>query len=187
MARPSGPTREDDHGAIGTWSRRTRRNEPHGLRWGVIRLPRARPEGRRCDLSTHCRLLDNWDPRCRRRTHSQDRVITLQRGVGRFSGSTPKTIEAMANTRCLHRVRVRAGRPFVIRDADDRPGDPADEPHSSASIVAGTGHAGGDGITNVIGSRTSTHFEGCAQPADQAVLSHRTPDGRRDGKESWHA
>ena len=74
-------------------------------------------------------VLDNWDPRVVDGIAAEHRVITFDnRGVGASSGSTPTTIEQMAERRRdLHPCpRLRSGRPVRVLDGrHDRPGDRA--------------------------------------------------------------
>src|SRR6266545_2110756 len=99
-------------------------------------------------------VLDNWDPRVVDGIAARHRVIAFDnRGVGASSGSTPKTIEEMASDAVTF---IRA----LGFDQVDLFGFSmggmiaqviaADEPQLVRKLIlAGTGPAGGDGITNV--------------------------------------
>src|SRR4249919_606535 len=99
-------------------------------------------------------VLDNWDPRVVDGIAARHRVITFDnRGVGASSGSTPNTIEAMAKDAV---VFIRAlGLEKVDLLGFSMGGMiaqviAADEPQLVRKLIlAGTGPAGGDGITNV--------------------------------------
>jgi len=134
-------------------------------------------------------VLDNWDPRVVDGIAMQHRVIAFDnRGVGASGGSTPATIEAMAHDavafiRALGLERVdllgfsmggmiaqliAAHEPQLVRKV----------------ILAGTGPAGGEGITKV--TRLS-HFDTLRglfslQDPKQFLFFTRTPAGRRAGK-----
>ena len=135
-------------------------------------------------------VLDNWDPRVVDGIAAQHHVITFDnRGVGASGGSTPKTIEAMAHDavafiRALGLEQVdllgfsmggmiaqliAASHPQLVRKV----------------ILAGTGPAGGEGITKV--TRLS-HFDTLRglvtlQDPKQFLFFTRTPAGRRAGKD----
>ena len=99
-------------------------------------------------------VLDNWDPRVVDGIAAHRRVIAFDnRGVGASGGSTPDTIEAMAKDavafiRALGLEKVdllgfSMGGMIAQLIA-------ADEPQLVRKVIlAGTGPAGGDGITNV--------------------------------------
>src|SRR5678815_323631 len=99
-------------------------------------------------------VLDNWDPRVVDGIAAQRRVIAFDnRGVGASSGSTPNTIEAMAKdavafirTLGLEKVDLLGfSMGGMIAQVIA-----ADEPQLVRKLIlAGTGPAGGDGITNV--------------------------------------
>src|SRR3954466_13377808 len=99
-------------------------------------------------------VLDNWDPRVVDGIAARHRVITFDnRGVGASSGSTPNTIEAMARDAVAF---IRAlGFETVDLLGFSMGGMvaqviAADEPQLVRKLIlAGTGPAGGDGITNV--------------------------------------
>jgi pimeloyl-ACP methyl ester carboxylesterase len=135
-------------------------------------------------------VLDNWDPRVVDGIAAQHRVITFDnRGVGASGGSTPNTIEAMARDavafiRALGLEKVdllgfSMGGMIAQRIA-------ADEPQLVHNVIlAGTGPAGGEGITKV--TRLS-HFDTLRglltlQDPKQFLFFTRTPAGRRSGRE----
>ena len=135
-------------------------------------------------------VLDNWDPRVVEGIASQHRVITFDnRGVGASSGSTPNTIEAMAHDavafiRALGLEKVdllgfSMGGMIAQLVA-------ADEPQLVRKVIlAGTGPAGGVGITKVT---RLAHFDTLRglltlQDPKQFLFFTRTSNGRRAGKE----
>jgi len=134
-------------------------------------------------------VLDNWDPRVVDGIAAQHRVITFDnRGVGASSGSTPNTIEAMATDavafiRALGLEKVdllgfSMGGMIAQLIA-------ADEPQLVRKLIlAGTGPAGGDGITNVTRIAHLDTLRGLLtlQDPKQFLFFTRTPDGRRAGK-----
>ena len=135
-------------------------------------------------------VLDNWDPRVVDGIAARRRVIAFDnRGVGASSGSTPKSIEAMAKDavafiRALGLEKVdllgfSMGGMIAQLIA-------AEEPELIGKIIlAGTGPAGGEGITSV--TRIS-HFDTLRglltlQDPKQFLFFTRTPNGRQAGKE----
>lgn len=135
-------------------------------------------------------VLDNWDPRVVDGIAAHHRVITFDnRGVGASGGSTPDTIEAMAVDavtfiRALGFEKVdllgfSMGGMIAQLIA-------AEEPHLVRKVIlAGTGPAGGEGITRV--TRLS-HFDTLRglitlQDPKQFLFFTRTPEGRRAGKD----
>lgn len=99
-------------------------------------------------------VLDNWDPRVVDGIAAKHRVITFgNRGVGASAGSTPNTIQAMAEDavtfiRALGLSRVdllgfSMGGMIAQVIAQDEP------QLVRKLILAGTGPAGGEGIKNV--------------------------------------
>ncbi len=135
-------------------------------------------------------VLDNWDPRVVDGIAAHHRVITFDnRGVGASGGSTPDTIEAMATDavafiRALGLEKVdllgfSMGGMIAQLIA-------AEEPQLVRKVIlAGTGPAGGDGITNVT---RIAHFDTLRglltlQDPKQFLFFTRTPEGRRAGKE----
>ena len=135
-------------------------------------------------------VLDNWDPRVVDGIAAQHRVITFDnRGVGASSGSTPNTIEAMAKDAVAF---IRAlGFEQVDLFGFSMGGMiaqviAADEPQLVRKVIlAGTGPAGGDGITNVTRIAHLDTLRGLLtlQDPKQFLFFTRTPDGRRAGKE----
>ena len=135
-------------------------------------------------------VLDNWDPRVVDGIAAKHRVITFDnRGVGASSGSTPNTIEAMANDavafiRALDLDQVdllgfSMGGMIAQVIAEDEP------QLVRKLILAGTGPAGGQGIENVT---RIAHFDTVRalltlQDPKQFLFFTRTPNGRRAGKE----
>jgi pimeloyl-ACP methyl ester carboxylesterase len=134
-------------------------------------------------------VLDNWDPRVVDGMAAQHRVITFDnRGVGASSGSTPNTIEAMANDavafiRALGFERVdlfgfSMGGMIAQMIA-------ADEPQLVRKLIlAGTGPAGGEGITSVTRISHLDTLRGLLtlQDPKQYLFFTRTPGGRQAGK-----
>ena len=135
-------------------------------------------------------VLDNWDPRVVDGIAAQHRVIAFDnRGVGASGGSTPDTIEAMAKDtvafiRALGLEKVdllgfSMGGMIAQLIA-------ADEPQLVRKVIlAGTGPAGGDGITNVTRIAHLDTLRGLLtlQDPKQYLFFTRTPEGRRAGKE----
>src|SRR3954453_1102980 len=141
-------------------------------------------------LVTHlAAVLDNWDPRVVDGLAARHRVIAFDnRGVGASTGTTPKTIQAMAADavtfiRALGLTQVDLlgfsmggmiaqvivqGQPELVRKP----------------TPAGPGPAGGEGITNVT---KLSHFDTVRalltlQDPKQFLFFTRTPNGRRAGK-----
>jgi pimeloyl-ACP methyl ester carboxylesterase len=120
---------------------------------------------------------------------ARSRVITFDnRGVGASSGSTPNTIEAMAKDaiafiRALGLEQVdllgfSMGGMIAQVIAED-------EPQLVRKIIlAGTGPAGGDGITNVTRIAHLDMVRGLLtlQDPKQFLFFTRTPGGRQAGK-----
>ncbi len=135
-------------------------------------------------------VLDNWDPRVVDGIAARHRVITFDnQGVGASSGSTPTTIEAMANDavafiRALGLEKVdllgfSMGGMIAQVIA-------ADEPQLVRKLIlTGTGPAGGVGITNVTRIAHLDTLRGLLtlQDPKQFLFFTRTPNGRRAGKE----
>ena len=135
-------------------------------------------------------VLDNWDPRVVDGIAAQHRVITFDnRGVGASGGSTPTTIEAMAQDavafiRALGFEKVdllgfSMGGMIAQLIA-------ADEPQLVRKVIlAGTGPAGGEGITKVTRLSHLDTLRGLLtlQDPKQFLFFTRTSNGRRAGKE----
>ena len=142
-------------------------------------------------LLTHlAAVLDNWDPRIVDGLAAERRVIAFDnRGVGASSGSTPKTIEEMAQDAVtfirglgfsevdlfgfsmggmLAQV-IAAREPGLVRKL----------------IVAGTGPAGGEGIDKVTRISYLDTARGLltGQDPKQFLFFTRTPNGKQAGKE----
>jgi pimeloyl-ACP methyl ester carboxylesterase len=135
-------------------------------------------------------VLDNWDPRVVDGIAAQHRVITFDnRGVGASSGSTPRTIEAMASDDVTF---IRAlGYEQVDLFGFSMGGMIAqvialEEPQLVRKmIIAGTGPAGGEGIERVTRITYLDVARGLITRQDpkQYLFFTRTPNGRRAGKE----
>ena len=134
-------------------------------------------------------VLDNWDPRVVDGIATRHRVITFDnRGVGASSGSTPSTIDAMA----ADAVAFIRGLGF---DQVDLLGFSmggmiaqvvaASEPRLVRKVIlAGTGPAGGEGITKVTRLSHLDTLRGLLtlQDPKQFLFFTRTPNGRRAGR-----
>jgi pimeloyl-ACP methyl ester carboxylesterase len=135
-------------------------------------------------------VLDNWDPRVVDGIAKKHRIITFDnRGVGASTGSTPKTIQAMAQDavtfiRALGLDKVDLlgfSMGGMISQVIAR-----DEPQLVRKmIIAGTGPAGGEGIKNVTKLSHLDTVRGLLtlQDPKQFLFFTRTPNGRRAGKE----
>jgi pimeloyl-ACP methyl ester carboxylesterase len=135
-------------------------------------------------------VLDNWDPRVVDGIAAQHRVIAFDnRGVGASGGATPNTIEAMAHDAVafiqalgLEQVDLfgfSMGGMIAQLIA-------ADEPRLVRKVIlAGTGPAGGVGITKVTRLSHLDTLRGLftLQDPKQFLFFTRTPAGRRAGKE----
>ncbi|MFD4511024.1 alpha/beta fold hydrolase [Streptomyces sp. NPDC058464] len=135
-------------------------------------------------------VLDNWDPRVVDGIAAKHWVVTFDnRGVGASSGSTPRTIQAMAKDAVTF---IRAlGFEYVDLHGFSMGGMVAQEIVRTEPglvrklILTGTGPAGGEGIKNV--SRLS-HLDTVRglltlQDPKQFLFFTRTANGRRAGKE----
>jgi pimeloyl-ACP methyl ester carboxylesterase len=135
-------------------------------------------------------VLDNWDPRVVDGIAAQPRVIAFDnRGVGASGGATPNTIEAMAHDAVAF---IRAlGLEQVDLFGFSMGGMiaqliAADEPRLVRKVIlAGTGPAGGVGITKVTRLSHLDTLRGLftLQDPKQFLFFTRTPAGRRAGKE----
>jgi pimeloyl-ACP methyl ester carboxylesterase len=135
-------------------------------------------------------VLDNWDPRVVDGIAAKHRVITFDnRGVGASTGSTPNTIQAMADDavtfiRALGLTQVdllgfsMGGMIAQVIAAND-------PQLVRKMIIAGTGPAGGEGIKNVTRLSHLDTIRGLLtfQDPKQFLFFTRTPNGRRAGKE----
>jgi len=135
-------------------------------------------------------VLDNWDPRVVDGIAAQHRVITFDnRGVGATTGTTPKSIQAMAADavtfiRALGLTKVdllgfSMGGMVAQVIAQAEPG------LVRKLIIAGTGPAGGEGIKNVtrISNLDTVRALLTLQDPKQFLFFTRTPNGKRAGKE----
>jgi pimeloyl-ACP methyl ester carboxylesterase len=135
-------------------------------------------------------VLDNWDPRVVDALAAKHRVITFDnRGVGASGGSTPTSIEEMAKDAVtfikgldldqvdlfgfsmggmIAQVIVQT-EPQLVRKL----------------ILAGTGPAGGEGITRVTAISYLDILRGAftRQDPKQFLFFTRTPNGRQAGKQ----
>jgi pimeloyl-ACP methyl ester carboxylesterase len=135
-------------------------------------------------------VLDNWDPRVVDGIAARRRIITFDnRGVGASTGSTPDTIEAMANDaitfiRALGLDQVDLlgfSMGGMIAQVIAR-----DEPQLVRRLIlAGTGPAGGEGIDQVTAISIRDAIRGLLtfQDPKQFLFFTRTPNGRQAGKE----
>ncbi|HUR06762.1 MAG TPA: alpha/beta hydrolase [Nonomuraea sp.] len=142
-------------------------------------------------LVTHlAAVLDNWDPRVVDGLATKHRVIAFDnRGVGASTGTTPKTIQAMAKDavtfiRALGLTQVDLlgfSMGGMISQVIVQ-----DEPQLVRKLIlAGTGPAGGEGIKNVT---KLSHLDTVRalltfQDPKQFLFFTRTANGRRAGKE----
>ena len=176
------------------WSRRTRTHRPAAVSAGGVDFA-YRDLGPRTGIPviflTHlAAVLDNWDPRVVDGIAAQHRVITFDnRGVGASSGSTPKSIEAMAKDTVAFIGAL--GFDQVDLFGFSMGGMIAqviakDEPQLVRKLIlAGTGPAGGEGITSVtrISHLDTLRALLTLQDPKQFLFFTRTPNGRRAGKE----
>ncbi|WP_406353932.1 alpha/beta fold hydrolase [Streptomyces sp. NBC_00658] len=135
-------------------------------------------------------VLDNWDPRVVDGIAAQRRVIAFDnRGVGASSGSTPRTIEAMAKDAVTF---IRAlGLEYVDLHGFSMGGMIAQvivqtDPNLVRKLIlTGTGPAGGEGIKNVTRLSHLDTVRGLLtlQDPKQFLFFTRTVGGRRAGKE----
>jgi pimeloyl-ACP methyl ester carboxylesterase len=135
-------------------------------------------------------VLDNWDPRVVDGIAAKHRVITFDnRGVGASTGSTPRTIQAMA-TDAITFIRA-LGFEHVDLLGFSMGGMIAqviaqNEPQLVRKLIlAGTGPAGGEGIKNVTALSHLDTLRGLLtlQDPKQFLFFTRTANGRRAGKE----
>ncbi|MDQ1024581.1 pimeloyl-ACP methyl ester carboxylesterase [Streptomyces umbrinus] len=135
-------------------------------------------------------VLDNWDPRVVDGIAAKRRVVTFDnRGVGASSGSTPRTIQAMAKDAVtfiralgfdhvdLHGFSMGGMIAQVIAQTDPD--------LVRKLILTGTGPAGGEGIKNVTRLSHLDTVRGLftLQDPKQFLFFTRTAGGRRAGKE----
>ncbi|MFI1488298.1 alpha/beta fold hydrolase [Streptomyces sp. NPDC020747] len=135
-------------------------------------------------------VLDNWDPRVVDGIAVKRRVVTFDnRGVGASTGSTPRTIQAMAQDAVtfiralgfdhvdLHGFSMGGMIAQVIAQTDPD--------LVRRLILTGTGPAGGEGIKNVTRLSHLDTVRGLFtfQDPKQFLFFTRTAGGRRAGKE----
>ncbi|MEU5340450.1 alpha/beta hydrolase [Streptomyces sp. NPDC020766] len=135
-------------------------------------------------------VLDNWDPRVVDGIAAKRRVVTFDnRGVGASTGSTPRTIQAMAQDAVtfiralgfdhvdLHGFSMGGMIAQVIAQTDPD--------LVRRLILTGTGPAGGEGIKNVTRLSHLDTVRGLFtfQDPKQFLFFTRTAGGRRAGKE----
>jgi pimeloyl-ACP methyl ester carboxylesterase len=134
-------------------------------------------------------VLDNWDPRVVDGIAAERQVFAFDnRGVGASTGATPRTIEAMAQDAVafiealgfeqvdLFGFSMGGMIAQVIA---------AENPHLVRKLIlAGTGPAGGEGITKVTRLAHLDTVRGLLTMQDpkQFLFFTRTPTGRRAGK-----
>jgi pimeloyl-ACP methyl ester carboxylesterase len=142
-------------------------------------------------LVTHlAAVLDNWDPRVVDGLAAERRVIAFDnRGVGATTGTTPRTIQAMAAdavtfVRALGLTRVDL-LGFSMGGMVAQVVVQTDPGLVRRLILAGTGPAGGDGITDVTRLSHLDTLRGLLTRQDpkQFLFFTRTPNGRRAGKQ----
>jgi len=142
-------------------------------------------------LVTHlAAVLDNWDPRVVDGVATERRVIAFDnRGVGATTGATPRTIQAMAKDAAMF---IRAlGLTQVDLLGFSMGGMIAqviaqnDPELVRRLILAGTGPAGGEGITRVTRLSHLDTARGLLtlQDPKQFLFFTRTPNGRQAGKQ----
>lgn len=135
-------------------------------------------------------VLDNWDPRVVDGIAAKRRVVTFDnRGVGASTGSTPRTIQAMAQDAVtfiralgfdhvdLHGFSMGGMIAQVIAQTDPD--------LVRRLILTGSGPAGGEGIKNVTRLSHLDTVRGLFtfQDPKQFLFFTRTAGGRRAGKE----
>ncbi|MEU7860841.1 alpha/beta hydrolase [Nonomuraea sp. NPDC049141] len=135
-------------------------------------------------------VLDNWDPRVVDGIAAKRRVVTFDnRGVGASTGSTPRTIQAMAEDAVtfiralrfehvdLHGFSMGGMIAQAIAQTEPR--------LVRRLILTGTGPAGGEGIKNVTRLSHLDTVRGLLtlQDPKQFLFFTRTANGRRAGKE----
>ncbi|MFI5680204.1 alpha/beta fold hydrolase [Streptomyces cellulosae] len=135
-------------------------------------------------------VLDNWDPRVVDGIAARRRVITFDnRGVGASTGSTPRTIQEMAQDAVTF---IRAlGLAHVDVHGFSMGGMIAQvivqtEPQLVRRLIlSGTGPAGGEGIKNVtvVSHLDTVRALSTLQDPKQFLFFTRTAAGRRAGKE----
>lgn len=135
-------------------------------------------------------VLDNWDPRVVDGIAAKRRVVTFDnRGVGASTGSTPRTIQAMAKdavtfVRALGFDRVDL-HGFSMGGMIAQVIAQTDPDLVRRLILTGTGPAGGEGIKNVTLLSHLDTVRGLftLQDPKQFLFFTRTAAGRQAGKE----
>lgn len=135
-------------------------------------------------------VLDNWDPRVVDGIAATHRVITFDnRGVGASTGTTPKTLQAMAADavtfiRALGLTQIdllgfSMGGMIAQEIVQDEP------QLVRKLILAGSGPAGGEGIANVtkLSHLDTVRALLTLQDPKQFLFFTRTPNGRKAGKQ----
>ncbi len=135
-------------------------------------------------------VLDNWDPRVVDGIAAKRRVITFDnRGVGASTGSTPRTIQAMAKDAVtfiralgLEHVDIHG---FSMGGMIAQVIVQTDPQLVRKLILSGTGPAGGEGIKNVtlLSHLDTVRALFTLQDPKQFLFFTRTANGRRAGKE----
>ena len=135
-------------------------------------------------------VLDNWDPRVVDGIAAHHRVIAFDnRGVGASTGTTPKTIQAMAadavtfiHALGLTQVDLLG---FSMGGMIAQVIAQTDPELARKLVIAGTGPAGGEGIENVtrISHLDTVRALLTLQDPKQFLFFTRTPNGKRAGKE----
>jgi len=142
-------------------------------------------------LVTHlAAVLDNWDPRVVDGLATKHHVIAFDnRGVGASTGTTPKTIQAMAadaltfiHALGLTQVDLLG---FSMGGMIAQVMVQSEPQLFRKLILAGTGPAGGEGIKNVTKLSHLDTVRGLLtfQDPKQFLFFTRTPNGRRAGRE----
>jgi pimeloyl-ACP methyl ester carboxylesterase len=142
-------------------------------------------------LITHlAAVLDNWDPRVVDGLAATRRVIAFDnRGVGASTGTVPKTIQAMAKDAVTFILAL--GLTEIDLLGFSMGGMIAqvivqNEPQLVRRLIlAGTGPAGGEGITNVtkLSNLDTVRALLTLQDPKQFLFFTRTPNGRQAGKQ----
>ncbi|CAM5296236.1 Putative aminoacrylate hydrolase RutD [Streptomyces purpurascens] len=135
-------------------------------------------------------FFDNWDPRVVDGIAAKRHVITFDnRGVGASSGSTPRTVQAMAKDAVtfiralgLERVDLHG---FSMGGMIAQVIAQTDPDLVRKLILTGTGPAGGEGIKDVTRLSHLDTVRGLLtlQDPKQFLFFTRTPQGRRAGKD----
>jgi len=135
-------------------------------------------------------VLDNWDPRVVDGIAAHHRVIAFDnRGVGASTGTTPKTIQAMAadavtfiHALGLTQVDLLG---FSMGGMIAQVIAQTDPELARKLVIAGTGPAGGEGIENVtrISHLDTVRALLTLQDPKQFLFFTRTSNGKRAGKE----